>query len=273
MNGFPHWLRVTSLLILLAISFGVSLLAQSPSPLTERAGNPALERFGNAITFYLSFDGILRAELANGKPDPSPLNAEVKFFPGLYGQAVMLMGDGSQSIHYAALDNVDLSKPGALALWTSPREWVRGDEEDYLWPANVMASGAQLLLGRQGRLLNPRRRDDMLYLWAKVGETRNVTIHGGSSLDWKNGEWHLWVANWRSNSIEFSMDGGPLQRQDLPAWIDPAASRAGHLFIAHQTPRFRYLLDELIAFNRPLDAEEIKWLYEQGMKAAGLPSP
>lgn len=247
-------------------------LAQSPAPPTAQPDNPALKAFGRSITFYASFDGSLRADLANGKPDPTQVEGAPLFLPGLYGKAMMLTDANKPGANviadYPLLNNVDLTKPGSLAVWLSPRKWVRGDEEPYFWPVKIMGNnGVQLMFGRQGQLLNPTRRTDMVYLWVKIGESKDFSVGGGSSLHWKNDEWHLWVMNWRSSSVEFSMDGAALQRQDTPAKVDAAGAQGGHLFLDLGVVGCPYLLDELLVLNRPLDAEEIKWLYEQGMKA------
>ena len=72
--------------------------------------------------------------------------------------------------------------------------------------------------------------------------------------------------NWRSNSVEFSLDGGALAHQDLPGKINAEGDRAGWLFLSQGGRSCRYLLDELLVLNRPLSAGEIKWMYDEGMK-------
>ncbi|MBI4026378.1 MAG: hypothetical protein HY360_15440 [Verrucomicrobia bacterium] len=270
MNDFIRSTRTTFAACFLLGSIVGTVLAQSPSPQTKRAENPALKRFGREITFYLSFDDeAIQADLANGKSEPTTVDGEPQYLPGLYGKAMLLSGVSKSgawvSVDYPTLDNVDLTKPGAAAVWLSPHGWVRGDVEDLFYPIKIMSGGAQLMFGRQGQLINPLRRNDMVFLWAKVGETKDISLPGGGSLDWKNGGWHLWVMNWRSNSIEFSLDGGAPQRQDLPAKIPPDGDRAGHFIIAMQVASCRYLLDEIFVLDRPLDGDEIKWMYEQGM--------
>jgi len=228
--------------------------------------NPAIDRFNREITFYLGFNHGTIAELARGKAEPTKTDdGKPSFFPGLYGRAMMLEGQGTSTLWYSTLDNMDLTRPGAVIAWTCPQKWVRSDVEDYFFPVTIMSNGAKLMFGRQGRLKS--ERTDMVYAWAKIGDSKEILIGGGDSLQWKNGEWHLWVMNWRSNSLEFSIDGSPPHRQDTPVSFNPSGDRAGHFIVGAQMESNRYLIDEVIVFNRPLTTEEIQWIYEQGMKA------
>ena len=251
----------------LPATVGVALVVMACGSLRAQssAENPALERFSRAITFYLSFDGTLRADLANGKPDPREVTGDAQFQPGLYGKA-MTMTDATKPgtyviVGYPMLDNVDVTKPGSLVVWLSPYGWRRNEPIPYIWPVKIMGNvGVQFMFGRMNQPSEP------IYLWGKLGNLKDVCLMHGSSLGWKDGEWHLWVMNWRSSSVEFSLDGGPLVRQDLPGKINADGDRAGLLFLSQGGPSCRYLLDELLVLNRPLTEEEIKFIYEQGMK-------
>jgi hypothetical protein len=256
------WL--VAIVLSLTLSASASDAQQASPAATE---NPALQRFNRAITFYLGFNHGMVAELARGKAEPTKTDdGEQRFHPGLYGRAMMLVGQGTSTLWYSALDNVDFTKPGSVAAWTCPQNWVRSENEDYFFPVTIMSNGAKLMFGRQGR--QKSGRTDINYAWAKIGDSKEILIGGGDSLQWKNGEWHLWVMNWRSNSVEFSIDGGPLNRQDMPVSFNPDGDRAGHIIVGAQMESNRYLIDEVIVFNRPLAAEEIKWIYEEGMKRA-----
>jgi len=259
--------RFARLLTLLGVATtSGDLVAQSPPFVTGPVENPGLKRFNRSITFYLGFEGTLQADLATGSPDPRSVKGAPEFVPGIFGKALGLKATDFMYLDYATLDNLDVRKPGALAMWTAARNWVRGDEEGYFWPAKIMSNGVQLMFGRQGQLLNPTRRTDMLYLWTQIGSTKDFSISHGDSLKWNNGEWHLWVMNWRANSVEFSMDGGPPQRHDTPAPFHPAGDTAGSLILGQQGPATAYLVDEVIVFDRPLSEDEIKWMHEKGMK-------
>jgi hypothetical protein len=206
--------------------------------------------------------------MARGKPTPIRDNDGVPTFrPGLYGQGMMLVGQGQSTLTYSTAGNLDLTKPGALAVWTCPQDWARSEAEDYFFPATFMCNGAKLMFGRQGKLRSDRT--DMIYLAAKIGDTAQLLV--GTSQDsrgWKNGEWHFWVMNWRANSVEFSLDGEPLARKDTPVPFNASGDNAGQLVVAAQTATCRFLVDELLVLNRPLGEDEIKWMYEEGLKQA-----
>src|SRR5688500_14124401 len=140
--------------IAIVVWLALAHLAIAQHPTT----NPAVQRFDSAITFYLSFEHGLHAEMAKGKPEPTRVEGKATFHPGISGNAALLENPGATAIlWYTTLGgNVDLTKPGALALWISPRGWVRGEDEDYFFPAKIMSNYAELMFGRQGRLKEGR---------------------------------------------------------------------------------------------------------------------
>jgi hypothetical protein len=111
---------------------------------------------------------------------------------------------------------------------------------------------------------------ETLYAWTISGSRHPTCLMSGSSLTWTDGEWHLWVLNWRSKTVEMSVDGSPLAHQDLAMSIPAGVDRDGLLFLGQCAPSDRCRMDELLVLNRPLDEDEIKWMYEQGMSAAKL---
>lgn len=246
---------------LLTFSFPVADAQEGNS---RPATNPALERFNRNITFHLGFEYGTTATLAKGRAEPTKTDdGEPRFHPGLFGKAMMLVGKGTSTLWYSTLDNVDLTRPGAVVAWTSPHDWVRSDTEDYFFPVTIMSHGVKLMLGRQGRLKTDRT--DLVYAWAKLGDTKEILIQGGDSLGWQNGEWYLWVMNWRANAVEFSLDGAPLRRQDTPVRFPTEGDGGGQLIVGAQSATCRYLLDEVMILDRPLTDEEVKWICEQGM--------
>ena len=258
------------MLILLGCLANAAGAEPRPGAPTRDADNPAIERFNPAITFYLGFEHGLIAEMAKGRAQPTRITGQPRFQPGLYGPSVMMTApDKTAHLWYSTLGgNVDLTRPGSLSLWISPRGWVRSDSEDYFFPAKVMSNHAILQFGRQGRLKS--RRTDIVYLWAHLGTTKERLVGGGNSLAWKNDEWHLWVMNWRSQSVEFSIDGGPLNRADTPVPFNTEWDGSGHthLFVGAQDPTTAYLIDEVLVLDRPLTQGEVQWLYSEGTKQA-----
>jgi hypothetical protein len=235
----------------------LSLAARADAPAsTPAATNPALDKFGAAVTFYASFDHAAAADLSNGDAKPRDPKLEIETKPGVWGQAFL---SGQQAIAYNAAKNVDLSKPGSLAVWISPYEWKRaeGAEPGYIFFANVLDQGRQLMLARMGNKLNK----EAVYAYGKAGDT-GKSVKGGDSQKWENGGWHLLVANWSNAAFEFSLDGGDLHRADLPTF-EKAEGKPGLLFVGSKSgENARYLVDELMVLNRPLGQDEIKWLWE-----------
>ena len=238
------------------LSFASGSRADEAAPKTPDApaANPALEKFGDAITFYASFDASAAADLSNGNGAPRDPNFQAELKPGVFGQAFL---SGEKSVSYEADKNFDLSKPGAMAVWISPYQWKRDlPDTPYMFIVNIQTQGRGLMLARMGNKANR----EAMYLY--VGGKDNFSVVNGSSLDWKDGEWHLLVINWRNGSVEFSLDGGELARKDAPefekAQGEPNAVFVGSTGNADQ----KYLLDELMVLNRPLEADEIKELWK-----------
>ena len=214
-----------------------------------------LSRFAAAVTFHLSFDDASAgAELSCGEAKPREAQVRIEQRPGLVGNAFL---SGGQGLSFPAAGNIDLSRSGALCVWISAHEWpAQREEVPYLFFINVVDHGRNLMLARMGQKAN----HEAVYLYAKTGI--GLSARGGDSLAWKNGEWHLLVANWRSDSIEFSLDGREFLRRDLPAFTQ-GDEKPGLLLIGGKgDPRHRYLMDELMVFNRPLEAPEVRWLIE-----------
>ncbi len=253
----------------LRLAFGVAMAMSAAAwaaPPATRPGpaNPTLERFNSAITLYVSFDQRpLQADLAAGDPRPRDPKLKVELKPGLFGQAML-----NTDLSFTAAGNLNLSKTGAVALWIAPWNWEpRGPDEPYLFPLRINDRGRTLMIGRMGRMQKPRR-GDMVYAYAQAGK-EHLSVRQGGSLDWKPGQWHLLVMNWRPQSLEFSLDGRPPARGDDP-WFAQADGKPGQIFIGDKG-KMRYLLDELMVLDRPLSVEEIQWIYRQGRSASATP--
>lgn len=262
--------NLPTVVVLIAWLANTAEASSRPGATAQGADNPGIGRFGPAITFYLGFEHGLLAEMAKGRAQPTRIIGTPRFQPGLYGRAMTIAApDKTAHVWYSTLGgNVDLTRPGSLSLWVSPRGWVRSENEDYFFPAKIMSNYCILQFGRQGRLESGRV--DMIYLWARLGLTKARLVGGGNSLAWKNDEWHLWVMNWRSRSVEFSIDGRPFNRADTPVPFNTEWDGTGHthLFVGAQDPTAAYLVDEVLVLHRPLTQSEVRWLYGQGIRQA-----
>ncbi len=226
--------------------------------------NPALAKFNHAITFYLSFDHLpLIADMSRGNGQPAVAEGAVVLKSGLCGHALLTPESpvNWDAVSYQARHNVNLSRPGALAVWISAYHWRRSKKQvPYLFFLTVRDHGRVLTLARMG---TPGNRE-IVYAYAGL-EGKVDCAEQGNSLRWKTGQWHLLVTNWRSESLQFSLDGQPPVQVNLAATGFPNAhGPPGHLDIHPLAPKQRCLLDELLVFNRPLAPKEIRWLYQHG---------
>ncbi len=247
---------------------GRTIAGAAPAPVRSASrpdpSNPALAKFDNAITLYVSFDHLpLIADMSGGDGRPANISGLTVLEPGLYGRA-LLLGPLLRwpGISYKAAHNIDLSKPGALAVWISAYHWRRNQNKTpYLFFVEVNDRGRVLGLARMGVFQN----HEAVYAYAGVGG-KVVSIIAGNSLRWRTGQWHLLVVNWRSEALALSLDGRlPGQTSLAPTGFPQAHGPPGCLVLhGGLSPLEPCLLDELLVFNHPLSGREIQWLWRQG---------
>lgn len=217
---------------------------------------PEFARLMDAVTFHASFDrGSMMPDMAEGEPyapqvrgshdksSPAP-----RFAPGLAGQALVL---GSGAAIYPRAGNVLLERRGALACWVRPEGWERPNDRNVVF---VMTSNASFYLERQGPLEGTdgrvRRHEGVLYIARQDDRMVSVTAHE----PWQNGRWYLLVANWTWPTFQLSVDGEPVGAKSLAGMPKPDAF--GALVVGDSGAGARGLLDEVMAFRRPLSQEE-----------------
>ncbi len=254
---------ITLLVLALSVAAGTGraragVFRQIPN-VAGAPANPALIEFDRSVRFYLGFDNPeLIADLSTGDGTPSKRPGTVVLEPGLYGRAMLA---GKDPLDYRAAGNIDLSRPGALAIWVSAYHWQHPKNPPWFLFLHVSDHGRTLSLARMGTAGNR----GAVYAYAGAGR-RLVSVISGRSLHWKTSQWHLLVVNWRFQSIEFSLDGRTWHQASLVntgfahAEGGPGVLRVG----GNAAPAQRCLLDELLVFNRPLTMREIKTLYRLG---------
>ena len=258
----------------LRVVYGFALLlltlaaaaASSPSPLPRGGDNPALQRFGRSVVFYVGFDGHALAEITSGDPVPrgntnwnaAVTRGTVAFEPGVCGQGMVAH---DYELDYACTGAV-LRASGTVAMWLKPG--VLHHTGTYCWPARLHAdhSDYNVMFGRMGDPLNR----EALYAYISHGKA-GVSSVLGSMADWKPGAWHLLVMTWDRSGLEFSVDGAPPVRSALKDPIEEGDAGGFHLtLLSPNEDTFTY--DELLVLNLPLGAADIRWLFEQGAGAA-----
>jgi hypothetical protein len=211
--------------------------------------NPAVVRFNTAITFYLNFrHRLLNAAMSGGSGAAIKVNGPIEFRRGLYGNALETSSSRVwQKVIYTTKDNIDLGKPGGLAVWVSAHHWSKPGLWDYF------------LTGRDdGRffMLAPTA----VYM---IGAgPKGAGAVADWNFRWETGQWHLLVFNWKSRSFMLSLDGNPWVETDEPS-LAKAAGPPGHLCVVEDAGE-PCLIGPLLVFNRPLTMREIRWLYRQG---------
>lgn len=243
----------------------VACAADSASPLPRGRDNPALERFGRSIVLYVSFDGHALAEFTRDNPKPqgnaqwtAALRSEaLGFEPGVFGQGLVSSNINYQ-VSYLSTSAV-LRASGSIALWLKPV--VLQHVGDYYWPVILDAAvGYRVMFGRMGV---PANREALYAHLAHGGNS--VSAIGGSMASWKPGEWHLFVVTWDRNAVELSLDGARPVRASLRNAI--TSDQAGGFRLYTFGPsEDTFIYDELMVLDVPLNKDEIRWLWESGIR-------
>lgn len=238
----------------------------NPSPVAGHDVNPALARFGRSVIFYVSFDGHANAEVAPGDPAPAG-NAQWQavsqnpgdlYGSGLFGQALR---SGMHQLSYTCPKPV-LGTAGSMAVWLKPE--LLHHRGTYCWPAilDSLEGRYRIMFGRIG---NPANKET-LYAHFSQGKV-SVSATQQSMADWQPGRWHLFVVTWDRNGVELSVDGAPPTRASLAPPIEQQTAGGLRIHLLGQNEDL-FLYDEFLVFGVPLNADEIRWLYECGMEKA-----
>jgi len=276
------WAIATFILAALAAAGPAAAAAPQPAaaaaPAVPTAGplpmclRPELASLADALTWYVSFDAdSLKPDLAEGpayQPQFLPAgnkplagSSGPRFVPGLSGRALVL---GCGRALYPLPGNILLAHRGALAFWIQPRGWQRPNDGNVTF---AIAGNGSFYLQRQGPLVDRDRRalrnETTQYL---VRDQGNHLVGTSDYLPWENGRWYLVVANWSWPAFELSINGQAFMGQSL-ARVPPAGS-FDNLLVGDAGGGDRGLLDELMAFRRPLTLDEVRMLHASGEGSA-----
>lgn len=258
---------MTNRTVLLMVAFagcgGFAARAAEPAT-TERSPylRPEFAKLFDAVTFRVGFDDRSMApDMAEGpKYAPTVFGSHdnrhpaPQFAPGLVGEALVL---GTGGAIYPREGNVLLERRGAIALWVKPQEWQRPNDGNCVF---AMTTNSTFYLQRQGPMFDDdgrlQRHEAVMYL-ARPPEDRFATLTAPSV--WENGSWHLLAANWSWPTMELSVDGKPFDVVSLSA--TPEEGDFGGLVLGDRSGELRGLLDEVLAFRRPLAIEEVQLLW------------
>ena len=200
--------------------------------------------------------GLLKTLPAGWKKKPEPGKVYGRYAPGIVGLA--LRADRGVGV-YAAQGNMTPRTSGAIAFWLKPLDWRKDDDRGI---HVFRTSGGHMGMGRQAgkrRKDGKKLRGEMFAGWAhkslRKGE-RNACVPRYGLL--KNDQWYFVVLSWAWPTLSLSLDGGPFRTVSLPRVPDDAMAQIGSFNLGSRGGGAPTLIDEVMIFNRPLDAAEAK---------------
>ncbi|MDD5704397.1 MAG: hypothetical protein PHR35_00615 [Kiritimatiellae bacterium] len=221
--------------------------------------------------FYVSYDdesmkpglmagkeGLLRTEPPGWHDQPEPGKVYGEYAPGLVGKALKF---GAGIGTYAATGNITLSTCGAVSFWIKPVAWREHGDGGMTYFCTEFASiGVERLAGeidRDGRLL--ANESNLAWISPAPG-ARNLTAGQGGLLE--NGKWHFLVFNWAWPTFSLSINGGAPSTQSLSQLPVQAVVGQKVFHLGSKGKPAPTLMDEVMIFSRPLNAAEIRLIYE-----------
>jgi hypothetical protein len=235
----------------------------SARPPDERVGSPFLGRFGADVVFYASFDEGLEAEVApkSKEPRPGDWQAFLKgggqlFTGGAFGQALK---SDEYTVSYDLGDDPRLSQSGSIVHWIACYA-PKPAETDYFWPGRLSVGKRGIMYGQQGG----KGSKGPLYAYTE-GLGQKVSVRQGGTAGWKDVSWHLLVVNWRSDSIEISVDGQPPSRGSLRQPVNFEGGVNGLVIsVKRKAEAGGFLIDEVMVLKTPLELADIEWIQAHG---------
>lgn len=249
------------------LAFAVVLTAVNQLP---AADNPALERFGDSITFYHDFsDPSLRANIAVGEATPSRVRGELQFLEGLYGRALLLGKDTDSVISYLLADNFDFTRPGTITFWVCPVDWDREQTgRRPLFDINA-AGSSRLQFLRWGSMIgrNQDRLRDAFFLFVLNFPDMQAPYPRSGVSGLEDGMWHNVAITWDDEALSLYVDGVVAQRSE---WSRPFEERD---FPPDSALTIDFggrgidqtLLDAFTVYNRRLSDAEIREVFQLGI--------
>jgi len=209
--------------------------------------DPGLKQIVSSVAFHVSFDDqTCDADLSKGD-NRAMVNGTPVFIEGVSGKAVKRV-----NLRYPTEKNLDLDKPGSLAMWVFRTSNLEPHPEGLAgswWMTEYSGNG---YIG-----FEPRGEKTGMF-WAHY--FKNLANQSGTfTCDWKFDQWQLLLITWRGPRWTVIVDGKTVSDGSLPRAIKQAEI----------APRFMIgaaavAVDEFTIFKHPLTDEEIKLL----MKAA-----
>jgi len=198
----------------------------------------------NDLSFYAPFDGSLEAVVSVGDPKPA-MTGQYQFVPGLLENA-LLAGEKEKSLSYVVRNNIS-ERQGAISMWVKPLWTDWATEHNFITiPDNRMSIWYS--------------RNFCVCLTTPLWQLADYPC---PFPDTKGAEFHHIVITWGGGkSIRYADGKYQAQMTDLTGKLPPWDVNNSRFEIGKPiTSDDRMALDELMVFNRPLDATEAKNMY------------
>jgi len=230
----------------------------------------------NNLTFYLPFEGSYTPDIASANTeiklkdfilpdmgifkmmsddnrrylepdDKSPRKLE--FVPGRRGQGLKVTGNPSRfkvysypCVQYMARDSF-APKEGTIAFWMKPVGWDGGPHRYFV---AVTADNCTIRFYSYPA---------STHVWLDAKDTYRL-ISATGWAGWKDGEWSFLTFTYKPGQQCFYIDG-KLMMKSTDGLIEPEFVKTGIIEISEGDQ----VVDELMVFNQPLTAPEVRALY------------
>lgn len=211
------------------------------------------------LLFYAPFDGSFEPVIAKGSPTPEFGGVKPAFGDGVIGKA-LIAGGKDEAISYGVNGNID-DRCGTLAVWIKPLDWSSGDSQHHMY------------LQIPGRMIFYHYMNSTSCLYWMNGSNVVWGI-GGCYLGLMKDQWNHLVVTWNEKTVTMYFNGNYVAHAndmppDLPRWTDGRFSFADAAWTAKGNNHTAF--DELMIFNRPLSAVEVKSIYRRGIRRFAPP--
>ncbi len=212
---------------------------------------------GGDVLFYAPMDGSVHAAAAGGRRHALRISRQPDFAEGHHGQAALLGedADGRYWVDYASEGNIDYDG-GTLSMWVKPVGWSGADPGF--------------------RFFFIVRDPDRIRFYLYKFTTGGLTAIAGNGVngewahishdisDWQDGQWVHLAMTWTESELALYEDGEPISEKHIPEKYRFRAD-APYFSIGQSqdwdrepVPREQTAIDEVVIFNRPLSAAEIR---------------
>ena len=237
------------------------------------------DRLAEHISFYESFDDSIQPDQARGDHRLQVARYDetrVRYIQGVLGPAVLGAAENVQNLNFKIQDNVDFSRPGSLAFWFNPVDWVmqRPDtppQGKTKWKQTMSSGFFATGYSRDGYVVFQRRTSHVpgelrSAIMLQFINFKDISHRLANKFIWnvelKPKTWHHLALTWDGLSYQAYLDGQELLKTAIPVKL--TADRLHKQFCIYMAKGLAY--DEFYIFDKQLAPEEITAMYKQFIK-------